>query len=302
MKADAITARLAAGHNGNLTVQLLQQAGVSRQERRTLLAHGVLLATGPGQLRHRAVPVTWMGQVERAVLAAGGDAVASHRTAARLHGFDRVPRHRPEVTTTALDLPRQSGVHVHRTTLLDAIDRTTVEGIRSTARPRTLLDLAGTMPFELVQHIVEDAVIRKFVTHPQLFSVLERVGGRGRPGSANLRAVLRSGLPDERVTTKLEHLLHVLIESLPVPAPVLQMPFTCVDGRNVRFDFAWPTGRIAVEPDGHRWHATSAQLRSDLARRRSIALSGWTLYSYGWADVVESVLRTRDELCRVLVA
>lgn len=246
--------------------------------------------------------MSWLGQTEAALLAAGGDSVASHRTAARLHGFDRVPRWRPEVATTSLDLPRHPGFVYHRTNLLEPIDRCLACGLPTTAPARTLLDLGGVTAYEVVEHAVEDAVIRKLVTHGQLFAVLERVGGRGRRGTAKLRAVLRAGLPDERVASILEHKLHQLIGTLPVEPPEIQFPFRCVDGRDVRFDFAWPARKVAVEPDGHRWHGTSQQLRKDLARRRSVQASGWSLYSYGWADATEQATLTRAELCRVLVA
>jgi len=71
---------------------------------------------------------------------------------------------------------------------------------------------------------------------------------------------------------------------------------TCRDGRRVRLDIAEPHRKIAVEANGHRWHATPADARADRARRRSIQATGWDHYEYGWAEVTETPDLVRHEL------
>jgi very-short-patch-repair endonuclease len=44
---------------------------------------------------------------------------------------------------------------------------------------------------------------------------------------------------------------------------------------------------VAVEADGRRWHATTADFERDRARGNSITASGWSLYRFGWTDVRE---------------
>jgi very-short-patch-repair endonuclease len=68
---------------------------------------------------------------------------------------------------------------------------------------------------------------------------------------------------------------------------VPQHELRCVDGRRVRLDFAWPVERVAVEADGRRWHATTADFERDRVRGNSITASGWALYRFGWSDVRE---------------
>jgi hypothetical protein len=150
----------------------------------------------------------------------------------------------------------------------------------------------------MVERTVGDAVVRNLVTHEQLFAVLERAGGRGRRGTAKLRAVVRHALPDEKLESELEWRLSKLFP--PGRGLVLQHRITCVDGREVRFDAAEPDRRIAIEANGHRWHATTERLRRDMERRRSIKASGWDLYEYGWSDVVETPALVRAELARLL--
>jgi very-short-patch-repair endonuclease len=212
--------------------------------------------------------------------------------------FRDVPPFRPEITVPTLDLPIHAGIHVHRTNLLAAADIVVVDHIPCTAPPRTCLDLGAVLPYELVEPIVQDAVIRKLVTHAELLAVLERVGGRGRRGTAALRAVVHGALPDERIESELERLLIALLP--PGHGFTLQYEMTCVDGRRVRLDAARPEYKIAVEANGHRWHATAEQMRKDMARRRSIQASGYELWEYGWSDVVETPALVQSELAALV--
>lgn len=188
---------------------------------------------------------------------------------------------------------------VHRTTLLAAPDRCSVDGVPATTIPRTLLDLGAVLAYELVEHAAQDAIIRRLTTEGALAAVLERVGRRGRRGTASLRAVVRHAIPDARLATMLEHKLHELIRRAGFPPAELQHELVCNDGRRVFLDAAWPDRRLAIEGDGHRWHGTSKQLRNDLARSRSIQASGWSHYRYGWTDVTDGGGVTFTELCRL---
>jgi hypothetical protein len=296
-KPDITLARLAAGDHGMVIRSQALDEGLTSKQYRQRKEDTLLVTMHRGVLRHAAVPLTWHGRLAAAVLAGGDAAAASHRSSARLQGFAGVPRWRPEVTTWATDLPRAHGVQFHRTNLMDPLDIVVVDGIRCTARPRTLLDLGAVLPFEIVHEAVQDAVIRKLVTREALVSVLERVGGRGRRGTAAFRAALDCELP-EGLESELERRLLALCP--PGHQLVLQHELTCIDGRRVRLDAARPDRKIAIEAVGHRWHATAKKLRADMARRRSIQATGWDHYEYGWSDVTETPEDTRAELARLL--
>jgi hypothetical protein len=296
-KPDITVARLAVGGHGMLHRSQALDDGLTSKEYRARKEDGLLIPVHRGITRHAAVPLTWRGRLAAAVLAGGDGAVASHRSAARLHDFDGVPRFRPEVTTCAVDLPRAAGVQFHRTNLLDPLDIVVVDHIRATARPRTLHDLGAVLPFDLLAPIVEDAVIRKLVTRIQLIALLERVGGRGRRGSASLRAALETDLP-EHLESDLERRLWRLLP--PGHGMVTQHELTCTDGRRVRLDMADPARKIAIEANGRKWHGTTKAARADMARRRSIQASGWHHYEYGWSEVTEAPTTTRLELAAIL--
>jgi hypothetical protein len=207
-----------------------------------------------------------------------------------------VPGARPEITVPAPARVRRPGVRVHETDRLDAVDVTSVDGIPTTRPARTLLDLGAVAPVGVVELAAHDAVIRNAVTTVDLLCVLERLGGPGRRGTAALRAAARAGLPPDELESTLELALYRLVRACPVPAPVLQHPVVLPGGRRVRFDFAWPARRVAVEADGRRWHATRADFERDLDRANAIAATDWRHFRYGWAPVHERPAAVRAEI------
>lgn len=285
LRLDAAIARPAAAQHGQATRAQLRAIGLSDEAVDVRIEAGILRVVHPGVLHHTAVPFTADSRLMAAILAAGSTAAASHRSAATLHAFEGVRRVRPELTVLGTSLPIVGGVHIHRTDTLDPVDLTRVRGIPVTTAARTALDLGAVVPFEVLERALQVALISKRLDIRALVGVLDRLGRRGRRGTAALRALVRDCLPDERIASMLEHDLHQLVLQACTVKPELQHEFVCHDGRVVRFDMAWPDRRIAVEADGHRWHATRRQLEDDLARRRSVTASAWTLLSYGWGDV-----------------
>lgn len=294
MNPDVTIATLVRDRRGVVTRSQALENGLTPEQCDHLLEVGVLVAVHPGVYRHAAVPLTQQGRLYAAVLAAGDGAVASHRSAASLHGFRGVPGFRPEITVARTALPLHDGVLVHRTNRLDPADVVVMDGIPCTSPARTLLDLGAVLPYELVEPIVQDAVIRKLVSHAGLLAMLERVGRRGRRGTAVLRAAVRHALPDERLESELERRLFSLLPD--VPELELQHEVVLPDGRRFRLDAALPRRQIAVEANGHRWHGTAASLTRDMERRRALASVGWTLYEFGWSDVVDHPGETAAEL------
>lgn len=300
LRLDAAIARPAAQQDGLATREQLRAVGLTDREIDLRLKAGIITAVYPGVFHHAAAPFTPRTRLRAAQLACGPTALISHRSAAALHGFDGILRVRPELTVCDTTLPKVDNVTIHRTDTLDVADRCLVNGTPCTSRPRTLLDLGAVIPYELVEHAVQVAIVERLVSERDLLAVVDRLGKRGRRGTASLRAVLRAAIPDERLASMLEHDTLALIERAGVPTPVLQHRLVCADGRIVILDFAWPELRVAIEADGHRWHATRKQLEADLARRRSIVASGWDHYAYGWGDVHQRPTTTLAEIARSL--
>ena len=271
----------------------LQDEGLTARQVTRRAADGVLVRAHRGTYRHAAAPASWKTRLHAAVLACGDGALASHRSAARLLGLRDVPLFRPELTVVGTAMPRHTGMKVHRAKTVDPLDRTEVDGIPVTGASLTLLNLGAVVPFEIVELAAQDAVIRNAVSHLDLVCVVERAGGRGKPGTAALRAIVDGVLPSEVLESRLEVDLQKLVRAMAIPEPEWQYPFVCVDGRIVRLDAAWPAVKVAAETDGRRWHATKKAFEADMARRRSIMASGWALYTFGHTDV-----RQRPQLVR----
>lgn len=282
---DTRIARLCAAEEGIVTRQQLLASGVTDDQIRERHERRLLREVHQGVYRHAASAFTESSRLLAACRAAGPTAVVSHRSAARLRGLRGVPPSSPEITVVGSRLPLRSGLILHRTNALEPVDVTTVDGVPATTVARTLLDLGAVLPFELVQQAAQDALIRHLVVDADLLSVLERIGGRGRRGTASLRAVIVAGTPPEELESRLELDLFGLIVRSGVPSPELQYEAEVAGGRRVRLDFAWPARKIAVEADGVRWHGTTKDLEHHRSRVRAITAAGWAHYAYGWDGV-----------------
>jgi hypothetical protein len=246
---------------------------------------GVLLPLYDGVYRHAAVPMTHDMRLLSAVLAAGDDARLFGRAAAALHGFPGARRLRPEIASPHTDLPVLPGVDRHRVLRFRPFEVTTVRGIPVTSKGRTALDYCGLVPFHIAHEVIAAAVITKVLRPEDVVSTIERSGGRGVRGTANLRAI---GLTlDELLGLEsvLEQHGDRELAMANVPPWVRQHEIVCNDGRRVRCDMAWPELRLALDWDGKRWHATPARKKHTRERHDSIVASSWGHLTYGWADV-----------------
>jgi hypothetical protein len=300
--ADTVLSAATAAQLGFVTHAQLTELGLSDEQIANRLERRVLVRAHQGVYRHAAAPPTPNSRTLAAVLGCGSGAVASHRSAAQLHRLREVPGWRPEVTLTGTRLPLLGGVTVHRTDTLEPLDVTTADHIPVTTIPCTLLDLGAVVPLEVVELAAQDAIIRGSISAVDLICMLERVGKRGRRGTAALRAVVQASLPQKGIASRLELDLQRLIEGCPVPPPELQHEIIVAGGQRLRLDKAWPEFRITIEADGRRWHSTRQEFERDMARSRAITAAGWRHYRYGWADVHQRGEAVKAEIMTILAS
>src|SRR3954447_4031840 len=193
----------------------------------------------------------WMA----AVLAAGPDAVLSHRSAAALWGIRPSGRSRIEVTA-----PRRSrhGIQVHQGRL--APDEVTVyHGIPVTTPARTLVDLAAVLrPDQLGKAVNQAEILR--LPYPDLARYT------GRRGIKDLRR------PAEPAATRndFEAGFLAFLSAHGLPAPLVNAPLSGVEP-----DFRWPHAKLIVELDGFGTHGTRRAFEADRARDRRLLTAGW---------------------------
>lgn len=170
----------------------------------------LLIPVHTGVYRSGAVPPSWHQRVFAACLWAGPRAVASHRSAGALWGLDGVKRRVVEISTTRqVTAP---GVIVHRSKDWIGADESNLEGIPVTTVHRTLIDLPAVMKEEALEIALDSALSQRLTSVSFMWRRLNRLGGRGRSGSALLRKMLveRTGLTQHAqngAETKLVRLL-----------------------------------------------------------------------------------------------
>lgn len=122
------------------------------------------------------------------------DAVASHESAARLHGIQGLDGARVTVSVPVRRSNRFKDVIVHQLTDLSPGDTTRSQGLPLTNPTRTLVDLAASLRPGLLASCLDQALRMRLTTYEKTADFLERLARKGKPGVTNLRGVLESRL------------------------------------------------------------------------------------------------------------
>ena len=260
-------------------------AGVPRRSIDRACSEDLWTTMYPGGYRSSATSCTWQQRVTGACFWAGPHAVASHRSAAHIYGLDGIRAGVVEISTTRQLSAR--GVVVHRSHDWIGVDETIRDGIAVTTVHRTLIDLVVVVAPTVVEIALDSALSQGLTSVAFLWRRLNRLGGRGRAGSAALRAMLadRAGLTQHAqngAETK-------LVRSLKAAGiHDFQRQFRIFDGDEfvARPDLAWPGLLVAVELDGWRWHMSTSARRRDAKRQNAIERLGWTVLRFFWEDVL----------------
>jgi very-short-patch-repair endonuclease len=207
-----------------------------------------------------------------------------------------------EITVVGRRAPRLDGVVMHETAVLQPFEQTKIGRIPVTIPTRVLLDLAGTLPPAILEGALDDALVRHLTTLSALERLLDRAGGRGRPGSPRLSdLVLARREGRERPTeSELEDDLKALIRRFNLPEPERQHPIDLPGGGTARFDCAYPALRLALEADGDEHHAGLLDRRRDEARDRRGVEAGWTVRRFTTEDIRSHPQRVAGVIARLL--
>jgi REase_MTES_1575 len=240
--------------------------------RRLLLAHRGVYAVG-----HRVLTIE--GRWLAAVLAAGGGAVLSHVSAAAAWEIRPVGAG-PIHVTLPVDVgrKRRPGIRIHRNTL--GPDETTRHrGIPITDPARTLIDLATTLKGRPLEHALDRAEHLRLVDFADL---AQRIKARpGRPGSPALQAQLSRYTAGSTLTrSELEERFLALCDDHGIPRPETN---TRIEG--IEVDFVWRDARLIVEVDGYAYHRSPSAFESDRERDVILALAGWQVLRFTWAQI-----------------
>ena len=226
------------------------------------------------------------------------DVLASHRSAAALHGIDGYRLGRIEVVVPAGRSLKLKGVTVHESTQMKLARPVHRQGIWCTGLARTVLDLAATVSSTDLDRTI-DALLRDRRLRPSdLFAVLASHARRGRRGCGALRVALEARLGDDPVPlSEWSRLVERLLVDCGLPRPRLEHRICRSDGSLVaQVDLAYPSSRVAIELDSVRWHHNRKSFVEDRRRRNRIMLAGWNVLTFTWDDYVDHAADLCDQV------
>lgn len=280
---DARLAQLAAAQHGVVARRQLLAAGTAPSMINRRVASGHLIPL------HRAVYAVghdrltrygyWMG----AVLAAGPNAVLSHRDAAALHGLRPPGNHRRTHVTTPARAQGTPKLQLHHTTVLDRRrDVAAVAGLPATSVARTLVDLAGVVPQQQLAKALEEAERQRILDVRAIEDCLRRTSARHGRGHAAITAALeRLATTNVQFTrSPLEDALLPLLDAHGLPRPATNMWIG-----DMEVDACWPDHRVIAELDGWGTHSTRDAFVRDRMRTNELQTNGWLVLRFTHGQV-----------------
>jgi very-short-patch-repair endonuclease len=269
--------------------------GVTVAQMRTLVRSGDLVRVRYGVYATKRAVISAEGSQRRAhtfqvaavVAAVGRDTVASHQSAAAIHGLDLLNQPEQLVTLTRSPLrpsnrPQSDGILFHMAEL-SAEHVTKLFGIRVTTAARTVVDLARTSPFKAAVVTADSALRADKTTKAELADVCEAC--KQWPGVTRAREVVE--FSDGRAESALESCARVAFRQQGLEPPELQATIHG-DAFGYRVDFYWPAYRTIVEADGLAKYADRKDLLAQFRRDRLLRDAGYKVVHFTWRELFET--------------
>jgi very-short-patch-repair endonuclease len=242
-----------------------------------------------GQLHevHRGVFVYGARRISRkgrwmaAVLAAGGAALLSQRSAARLWHLMPPAVEWIDVTCPPGRVVRRKGIVAHESEVADD-ERAVVDDIPVTSPFRTVFDLAAVLKLRELERVFHEAEVRELRDRVSLPMLLGRYPGRR--GARNLRALLESPEPVGFTRNDFEEAFLALVDLHAIRRPRMNAPLA-LRGRIFEIDALWREERVTVELDSRSVHGTKKRFESDRQRDRILVAEGYRTVHVTWRQL-----------------
>jgi Transcriptional regulator, AbiEi antitoxin len=297
------------GSGGLATTAELLALGVSKDQLRWWARSGRVTAIARGVYS----PTAWLTSMADdprrlhaiavgAIIKRNPDLVASHESAAYLHGIDLLlptGATAPRVTLTRRPQERSrsliSGAHI-RVAMLPDDHVTTTLGVPVTTVARTVMDIARTTGF--MEGVVSaDSALRDHVAVKVEFAIVLETCAQWR-GIVRARQVL--DFADGRTESALESVARVRFAQFGIPPPGLQVNIRGAQGFIGRVDFCWDEYRTIAEADGALKYEEQGRdrARAQLARDEKFHDAGWGTFHFTWREIYHEPAPTIDRLRR----
>ncbi|MFT3838826.1 MAG: hypothetical protein QM723_17735 [Myxococcaceae bacterium] len=220
-------------------------------------------------------PRTWFQRLVAASAWAKRGYAFSHGCAARLWGFEHFKEYEVVEITIARSAELPPPEILHRVQRLRVRDLGEVEGLSVTSVTRTLVDLAASCAWEVIEPMVNEALRRRRTSLDRLEVALRHTTAPLEP----LRELVhRYSGGDPIPESVLESKVLALFAKGGLPKPVKQKRIV-IDGKLRRLDFYVPGTALVVEADGFAYH--SYDLFED-DRGRDNDLGGKGIFGQRW--------------------
>jgi predicted transcriptional regulator of viral defense system len=213
-------------------------------------------------------------------------AVASHQSAAQIHGIDLIERPGEDVVwlTRAPGRYRESpasGIR-YRAAALPQEHVAEILGVRVTTAARTVLDLARSLPYTEGVAAADSALNKRLVTKPELARLLKEFDRW--PGVTKARRVV--DFSDELAESVLESAARVAFAQFGLPAPQLQTDIYDDKLRLIgRVDFLWEDQRTVGEADGMVKYEEAGREGAQIRRDIRLRDASYKVVHFTWAEL-----------------
>lgn len=250
-------------------------AGISRRQldgpRFTRLFRGVYVAS--------STPLDLATRLRAARLVLPPDAVVSHVSAMRLHGFDAGRDRRLHLSTNFPLTSRHEGIVLHRRQGM--LHPSFVLGLPVTGPDRTFVDVALRLGLVDLVAFGDHLVHRGLTTPEDLRDYAEERHLNGVQRARRVSRRVRRGAESPRETRSRLMLLFARL-----PDPELNVDVHDEHGQFLgRGDMVYRRWRVVVEYDGKHHLRDAATWQRDLRRREAFEAAGWTYIVITDADM-----------------
>jgi hypothetical protein len=285
---------------GIITAAELAAGGAAPAQIRQLVRRGALLRLSRGVYAPTAQAAAVAGdirgqnalRVAACLATAGPGSVASHGSAAIIHGLDLLERDgHPAAAAPSVTRPPggdgsrsgRSGVCVHAAALPPS--HVTVAGcVAVTSVARTVVDVSRVSSFRAGVVVADSALRRRLTSKPEIQAVITECARW--PGIGTARQVL--AFSDPRSESALESLSRVVFHELGLPAPDLQVWVGSAAAMIGRSDFLWREHRTIAEADGALKYADPSRARAQLKRDTLLREAGFEVVHFTWEEIFNS--------------
>lgn len=225
-------------------------------------------------------------KVAAALVVTGSRSVGSHHSAAQVHHLSLVRSRAAElvhVTKSPADRGSRTGrpgIRVHQAAL-PAEHVTSCQGVPVTSVPRTVVDLARTLPFVAGVAVADSALRDKKATRGELEAVLAQCPRW--PGIQRARRVI--SFADPLAESVLESISRAVFHQHGLPSPELQVWVGDEDEIAGRVDFLWRRHRTIAEADGAVKYDRPAQAMAQLNRDARLRAAGFEVVHFTWPEI-----------------